>query len=167
MIGKGVIRFKEIICIFSPNNSGLISVSHAEPKPKSVKWISLNGSCSPVFKLHSFSYFQEVIHKRIFCNFYGCGQKRSGGTEFLSQDDAQADGLAMDSNLADGEQSFNKNYLLENLERVPQALESLAAQNRDLMTSPEGEKYLRAAALWESLKHKLSIPSHRIRKRNT
>ena len=41
--------------------------------------------------MFSFSFLQEVIHKRIFCNFYGCGQKKSAGTEF--QDDAQSDGI--------------------------------------------------------------------------
>ena len=113
--------------------------------------------------MFSFSFLQEVIHKRIFCNFYGCGQKKSAGTEF--QDDAQSDGLS-DFNLAnEKEHQLTKNYLLGNLERVPEALE-LAAQNGDFLASPEGEKYLRAAALWESLKNRLSIPSHRVKKRN-
>ena len=106
---------------------------------------------------------QGEIRKRIFCNFYGCGQKRSDGTEFLPQDDAHNGGLVVDSNLVNDGKLFNKNYLLENFERVPQGLETLAAQNGDLRRSQEGEKYLRGAVLWESLKNRLSIPTYKIK----
>ncbi len=53
------------------------------------------------------------------------------------------------------------------IEGAPNGLENLSASRSSLMASPEGEKYLRAAALWEALKHKLNVPAtRRISKRN-
>ncbi len=67
--------------------------------------------------------------------------------------------------------SFNNGYGLDDvmLGGASQGgLENLSAGHGSLMESPEGEKYLRAAALWEALKHKLNVPApHRIIKRNT
>ncbi len=89
------------------------------------------------------------MSKRIFCNFYGCGQKRSG------RDEQENDALAEeDSDAA----AFNRNFLVESL---PRALERMAAQNSDL----KDERYLRAV-LFEALKDRMSDSGHPTKKRN-
>ncbi len=104
-------------------------------------------------------YLQMEMQKRIFCNFYGCGSKRSGTDTLkpihmpINQKDSESD-----ENLRDTTYANSMNY--------PEGSEELIG-NPEVSSYMEDPQFMRVVAALNSLKSRLQMKVPRRHRRQS